>query len=112
MEHWHDAADVARHGGRRSQGGVSPAMSGLESFARRAGSPTTSQFALNVILITASERWPLRYPNAQELSVLKRAVGAPAGQRQLAHASARGSTRVRAGDLASRPAVVVASERD
>jgi len=43
--------------------------------------------------------------------VLERASGGPTGQRHLEHASARGSMRVRAGDLADRPAVVVASER-
>jgi glutamine amidotransferase len=68
-------------------------------------------FALNVILITDSELWALRYPDVHELFVLERAAGGRTGSRHLEHASARGSMRVRAGDLASRPAVVVASER-
>ncbi|HTP22281.1 MAG TPA: class II glutamine amidotransferase [Solirubrobacteraceae bacterium] len=68
-------------------------------------------FALNVILITATELWALRYPDVHDLFVLERAAGGPTGQRHLEHASARGSMRVRAGDLASRPAVIVASER-
>ncbi|HUA47231.1 MAG TPA: class II glutamine amidotransferase [Solirubrobacteraceae bacterium] len=68
-------------------------------------------FALNVILTTDTELWALRYPDVHELYVLERAAGGPTGSRYLDHASARGSVRVRSGDLASRPAVVVASER-
>jgi glutamine amidotransferase len=45
-----------------------------------------------------------------ELHVLERAAGGPSGCRHLEHASARGSVRVRSGDLAARRAVVVASE--
>ena len=68
-------------------------------------------FALNVILITATDAV------GAPLSGRARAVRARArrrrstGSRHLDHASARGSMRVRAGDLADRPAVVVASER-
>jgi len=68
-------------------------------------------FALNIILITATDLWALRYPDVHELYVLERAAGGPTGSRHLEHASARGSVRVRSGDLASRPCVVVASER-
>ncbi len=68
-------------------------------------------FALNVVLITAGELWALRYPDVHELHVLERDAGGPTGTRHLEHASARGSVRVRSGDLATRPAVVVASER-
>jgi predicted glutamine amidotransferase len=68
-------------------------------------------FALNIILITPSELWALRYPDVHELFVLERAAGGPTGQRHLEHASARGSMRVRAGDLTNRACVVVASER-
>lgn len=67
-------------------------------------------FALNLILISATELWALRYPDTHELHVLERGAGGPTGRRHLEHASARGSIRVRAGDLAERPAVVVASE--
>ncbi|HEY1519069.1 MAG TPA: class II glutamine amidotransferase [Solirubrobacteraceae bacterium] len=67
-------------------------------------------FALNIVLITPEELWALRYPDVHELYVLERAAGGPTGHRHLDHASARGSVRVRAGDLANRPAVVVASE--
>ena len=68
-------------------------------------------FALNLILITPDELWALRYPDVHELFVLERAAGGPTGRRHLEHASARGSVRVRSGDLAQNPAVIVASER-
>jgi predicted glutamine amidotransferase len=68
-------------------------------------------FALNIILVGPSDLWALRYPDVHELYVLERAAGGPSGARHLEHASARGSVRVRSGDLASRPAVVVATER-
>jgi glutamine amidotransferase len=68
-------------------------------------------FALNLVLISESDLWALRYPDTHDLFVLERAPGGPSGGRHLEHASARGSVRVRSGDLARRPAVVVASER-
>jgi len=67
-------------------------------------------FALNVVLITATDLWALRYPDVHELFVLERGAGGPSGRRHLDHASRRGSVRVRSGDLATRPAVVVATE--
>ena len=67
-------------------------------------------FALNCVLITDSELWALRYPDVHELHVLERVPGGASGSRYLDHASARGSMRVRSGDLANRPSVVVASE--
>lgn len=67
-------------------------------------------FALNFVLITGSELWAFRYPAVHELHVLERAAGGATGSRHLDHASARGSIRVRSGALASRPAVVVATE--
>jgi glutamine amidotransferase len=68
-------------------------------------------FAINCVLITASDLWALRYPDTHELHTLERAAGGPTGSRHLEHASARGTIRVRSGHLASRPAVVVATER-
>jgi glutamine amidotransferase len=68
-------------------------------------------FALNIVLITATELWALRYPDVHELFVLERGPGGPSGRRHLEQASARGSVRVRSGELAHKPAVVVASER-
>jgi predicted glutamine amidotransferase len=68
-------------------------------------------FALNCILITAHELWALRYPDVHDLFMLERAAGGPAGDRHLDHSSARGSIRVRSGDLGQAPAVVIATER-
>jgi predicted glutamine amidotransferase len=67
-------------------------------------------FSINCVLITESDLWALRYPETHELHVLERAAGGPTGSRHLEHASARGTIRVRSGHLASRPAVVVATE--
>jgi len=67
-------------------------------------------FAMNFVLITASDVWALRYPDVHELYVLERAAGGPSGGRHLEHASARGM-RVRSGELAREPCVVIASER-
>jgi glutamine amidotransferase len=68
-------------------------------------------FSINCILITATDLWALRYPDTHELHVLERQAGGPSGSRHLEHASARGSIRVRAGAMARRPAVVVATEQ-
>src|SRR6202035_3532930 len=57
-------------------------------------------FALNVILIDADELWALRYPDVHELHVLERPAGGGRWNRHLDNASARGSVRVRSGDLA------------
>jgi glutamine amidotransferase len=67
-------------------------------------------FALNCVLITESDLFALRYPDVHELHVLERAAGGHGGNRYLDHASARGMVRVRSGDLATRPAVIVATE--
>lgn len=66
--------------------------------------------SLNFVLSTATDLWALRYPDTHELHLLERGAGGPSGRRHLEHASARGSVRVRSGDLAHRPAVVVATE--
>ncbi|MGA2925282.1 MAG: class II glutamine amidotransferase [Solirubrobacteraceae bacterium] len=68
-------------------------------------------FSLNLVLVTAGELWALRYPDTHELHVLERAAGGASGTRHLEHASARGSVRVRARQLAGAPAVIVATER-
>lgn len=67
-------------------------------------------FALNLVLVTSRELWALRYPDVHGLYVLERRAGGGSGHRHLDHASARGSVRVRSGDLATRRAVIVASE--
>jgi glutamine amidotransferase len=68
-------------------------------------------YALNLVLVTAGELWALRYPDTHDLLVLERQAGGPGGSRHLEHASAAGTMRVRSGDLATSPAVIVASER-
>jgi predicted glutamine amidotransferase len=82
------------------------------AIARAAGwiAENLPVFALNLVLITDSDLWALRYPDVHELHVLERSAGGPTGRRYMDHASARGSMRVRAGDLSTKPAVVVASE--
>jgi len=67
-------------------------------------------YALNVVLTTADEVWALRYPETHRLFVLDRNAGGHRGDRHLDAASAAGSIRVRSGHLATRPAVVIASE--
>ena len=67
-------------------------------------------FALNLVLIADSELWALRYPDTHELHVLERSAGGGSGTHHLEHASRRGSVRVHSGELASLPAVVVATE--
>ena len=68
-------------------------------------------YAANLIVTAPSQLWALRYPETHPLYVLSRAPGGPHGNRQLDHASAPGTVRVRSGDLAAAPALVVASER-
>ena len=68
-------------------------------------------FALNCVLVIADGLWALRYPDVHDLFMLERPAGGGAGSRHLDHARARGSIRVRSGDLAGMPAVVVATER-
>jgi predicted glutamine amidotransferase len=84
-----------------------------EGIARAAGwiAEHLPVFALNLVLITETDLWALRYPDTHELYVLERGPGGSSGGRHLEHASAQGTVRVRSGDLATRPAVVVASER-
>ncbi len=68
-------------------------------------------YSLNLVLITATDLWALRYPRTHELYVLERAAGGPHGDRHLDHSDTAGRMRVRCRDLARTPSVVVASER-
>ncbi len=61
--------------------------------------------AINLVLVTADGLWALRYPDTHPLYVLEREPGGP-----LEHRSSLGS-RVRSDHAATRPLVVVASER-
>jgi len=62
-------------------------------------------FALNLVLTTADGLWALRYPQTHELYVLEREPGST-----LEHRSSLGS-RVRSEHGATRPLVVIASEK-
>jgi predicted glutamine amidotransferase len=61
--------------------------------------------SINFVLTTADRVWALRYPETHELYVLEREAGTP-----LEHASSLGS-RISSEHGASRPLVVLASER-
>ena len=84
--------EIERAGG--DVGAGSPAAAAL------GGARTSRCSSLNFVLITADELWALRYPDTHELYVLERAAGGPSGGRHLEHASARGTVRVRSGELA------------
>ncbi len=82
---------------------------GIASAARWVAE-NLSLLAINLVLITASELWALRYPDTHELHVLERAAGGPAGTAELHHATPRRRIKVHSADLATCPAVVIASE--
>jgi glutamine amidotransferase len=67
-------------------------------------------YSLNVIVASGDEQWALRYPETNNLYVLERGAGGPAGTDQLDHTSSTGRIRVRCGDLADAPAVIFATE--
>lgn len=94
--------EIDSHGGDVGQG--------LASAARWVAA-SLPLFALNVVLIAGPELWALRYPDTHDLFVLDRAPGGTSRDRHLEHASRAGRIRVRSGELADAPAVVVATER-
>jgi predicted glutamine amidotransferase len=67
--------------------------------------------SLNLILVTPTDLWALRYPNTNELYLLDRDPGGQHGDRHLDGVGQYGGIRVRSSDLRDRAAVVVASER-
>ncbi len=67
-------------------------------------------FAINLVLITASELWALRYPDTHELHMLERRAGGPGGDQHLEHAGDPRQMRIHSAHLAELPSVVVASE--
>jgi predicted glutamine amidotransferase len=67
-------------------------------------------YALNLILATSEELWPLRYPDTHELHMLERPGGGQHGVRHLATVAPRAAC-VHCADMARVPAVVIASER-
>ncbi len=66
-------------------------------------------YALNLILITATTMWALRYPGTHELYVLERPAGGDGTTRHLEGHTSRISAQ--SAGLAGRPATIVASER-
>lgn len=62
-------------------------------------------YALNIILISATQLWALRYPETHELYVLERRPG------RLRHEGSNGRIRVQSSALAKMKCLVVASER-
>ena len=82
---------------------------GIASAARWVAD-TLPLLSINLVLITASELFGLRYPDTHELHVLERAAGGPDGTAELHHASSRRRIKVHSADLAACPAVVIASE--
>jgi predicted glutamine amidotransferase len=67
-------------------------------------------FALNLVVATPDGLWALRYPATHELWMLERGAGGTTGRRHFEGTSARGTVRVRSGDMVGYPAVVIASE--
>lgn len=67
--------------------------------------------SLNLILVTPTDLWALRYPDANELYLLDRDPGGPTGDHELHGTGQHGGIRVRSSDLHDHPAMVVASER-
>lgn len=66
-------------------------------------------YSLNLILISESELFALRYPETNTLYVLDRVAGGDRGGQPLRHRSSLG-IRVHSDDAAQRPVVVLASE--
>ena len=93
--------ETARHGGDPGAGIVA---------AARWVAAELPMFAINLILAAPEDLWALRYPDVHELWVLERGPGGPHGMRHLDAGSAAGRVRVRSGELAREPAVIVASE--
>jgi predicted glutamine amidotransferase len=68
-------------------------------------------YALNFVMTTRTDVWALRYPETHPLLMLERATGGPSGRRHLDASGPAGTIRVRAGDLATSPAVIFATEQ-
>jgi predicted glutamine amidotransferase len=69
-------------------------------------------YSVNFVLITPSDLWAFRYPAEHELHVLEReAGGGKDASQDLDHSSPHDNIHVHSADLATRPAVIVATER-
>ncbi len=67
--------------------------------------------SLNLVVVTPTDLWALRYPDTNELYLLRRNPGGHHGDQNLHGVGQHGGVRVRSSDLRNQPAIVVASER-
>jgi len=94
-------AETARHGGDVAAGIVSAIAWIADQLP---------VYALNLVLITATDLWALRYPATHELHLLARPAGGTGnGRSGLEHRSHR--IHARSPHLADAPSVIIASER-
>lgn len=94
-------AEASRHGGDVADGIISAIGWIAEHLP---------VYALNLLLITATDLWALRYPATHELYLLARPAGGTGnGQSGLEHRSHR--IHARSSHLAEKPSVIIASER-
>jgi predicted glutamine amidotransferase len=67
--------------------------------------------SLNLIVVTSTDLWALRYRHTNKLYLLDRNPGGHHGDQHLHGVGQHGGIRVRSADLRSQPAIIVASER-
>ncbi len=82
---------------------------GITTAARWVAS-NLPMYSLNLVLVTHNDLWALRYPGTNDLFVLERELDPSQARRHLEAVSAAGTVRVRCGELATAPSVLVASE--
>lgn len=94
-------AETVRHGGAVGEG-ITSAIGWIAE--------QLPVYALNLVLITATDLWALRYPATHELYLLERPAGGTGnGPSGLEHRSHR--IHARSAHLADQPSVIIASER-
>jgi glutamine amidotransferase len=89
---------------RRHRGDVTAGLTAAVSWI----SARLPVYALNLVLITATDLWALRYPATHELYVLDRPAG---GHRGTGLDAASHRIHARSPHLADRPSVIIATER-
>ena len=67
-------------------------------------------YSLNFLLAEAGHLWAFRYPEHNQLYLLRRAPGGPRGNQALDEHSPYGTIRIRAREGSQRPVIIVASE--
>jgi predicted glutamine amidotransferase len=84
---------------------------GITDAAREIAADMTL-YSLNMLLTTPTDVWALRYPDTNELWVLERSIAALGGSdgSGFDQRAASGITRVFSGQLAIRPATIIASQ--